>query len=561
MMTEEEGNDDSTISDKMYEGRRLSGTRSQWEVTLLGLALVSGCHFYYWNTGLVMGSIESLLAVVLCISAYLSTILCIAEMSSALPFGGGLYGIVRVTMGPYFAYLVACSEMMFSIFYIASLLLHAGQDITAWLGISRHYALLFWMLLLMWISMVNIFRVKHFWRSNIVMMVIVILTFCIYYVVTIPCMDCKRYGGGMLDGDFNVTLWFKHLGTPMVMFDVLTILPMACGDACEPRKTIPRSFLWSFGIAAINAMLLAVVVTCNAPGISYFAPPEANALSYGYASGLHVTRTAAKLFGIPACIASTSAVTYVYSIQMRSMAESGLSLNVLRYSHGPDQIPYMALLVGAGLAFGLLCVSDLFDERVLWALSGLGAEGHVSSILFVRYVIDNAILANVTRRRRKQRTLPSSNAMNTPTLSPSPSDNHIQRGCLVGLSGAVAYMSRMFRIRKQMSFTANLSSTSMAVVKKSKLKKDENSYRDYIPEDDTKSAPYLPQREEERNATTSVYVAYDRNSIFNISSESIDCQVKNHPTYDYQSKQHPRSFRYQVAPDNDMMEDCVGPLP
>eukprot|EP01039_Chlorochromonas_danica_P010267 gene10267-11363_t len=356
------------------------------------------------------------------------------------------------------------------------------------------------------------------------------------------------------------------------MFDVLTILPMACGDACEPRKTIPRSFLWSFGIAAINAMLLAVVVTCNAPGISYFAPPEANALSYGYASGLHVTRTAAKLFGIPACIATGLFIDVVMLVSFLRFRKHLSSLPCMFTQPLGTNVVYYSLTIFVSYVGAILVFFPLFAVMIVlfaiylvfltvWYFWQVNSRQVFSlqeqKVMFQAYVIN----ANVTRRRRKQRTLPSSNAMNTPTLSPSPSDNHIQRGCLVGLSGAVAYMSRMFRIRKQMSFTANLSSTSMAVVKKSKLKKDENSYRDYIPEDDTKSAPYLPQREEERNATTSVYVAYDRNSIFNISSESIDCQVKNHPTYDYQSKQHPRSFRYQVAPDNDMMEDCVGPLP
>eukprot|EP00981_Chlorochromonas_danica_P013054 scaffold5744_cov179-Ochromonas_danica.AAC.1 len=591
-MTEEEGDD--SLNDKVCEGR--VGTRSQWEVTLLGLALVSGSQFYSWNDGLSAGSMEYLLAVFVCGTAYFSTILCIAEMTSALPFGGGLYGIVRVTMGPYFGYLVACCEMMLSIFHAASLLFNVGQDIIAWLGISHHYVLLFWVLLLMWTLMVNIFEVKYFWRSNIIMMIIVIVLYCIYYAVTIPCVDCERYGGGMLDGDLNARRYFKYFGYPIIMFDMLPLLPMACGDASEPRKTLPRSFLWSFGIAATNALLLTIIVGCNAPGISYFALPEVNALSYGYAKGLHIAQRAARLLGIPACLATTSALTYVYSIQMRSMAESGLSLSVLRYSHGPDHIPYMALLVGAGLAFGLLCMSHfIVDEKVLWALTGLGHTAgifiemvllvsflrfrkHLSSlprmftqpvgtnlayyslaiyvsyeqkVMFQAYVIN----ANVTRRRRKRQALPPSTESNTPIPSVLPSANHVQQGYLERLSGTAAYVSRVLRIRSNVTFTSNLP-TGTAIVKKREQKKDENSYRGYIPEDNTKSERYAPQLEEEPNITAAVHATYDKDSLFSMSSELIDCQVRNHPMHDYQSKRHQRGLStYQIAPDNAMQPD------
>eukprot|EP01039_Chlorochromonas_danica_P004211 gene4208-4625_t len=57
---------------------------------------------------------------------------------------------------------------------------------------------------------------------------------------------------------------------------------MACGDAVEPRKTVPRAFLWTFGITAISGVLLIITAGCNAPGVAYYAIPETNALYYGY---------------------------------------------------------------------------------------------------------------------------------------------------------------------------------------------------------------------------------------------------------------------------------------
>eukprot|EP00981_Chlorochromonas_danica_P001951 scaffold403_cov183-Ochromonas_danica.AAC.7 len=544
----------------MFGSRLLSLCPSELEASDW-LALVSGSQFYGWNNGLSAGTIEYLLAVFVCGSVYLSNILCIAEMTSALPFGGGLYGIVRVTMGP-----SRYHSMAGHITSLCSALLDIIVDVDL--------------------------DGKHL-RSQ------TLLEKQCHHDVTIPCVDCERYGGGMLDGDLNARRYFKYFGYPVIMFDMLPLLPMACGDASEPRKTIPRSFLWSFGIVAANALLLTIIVGCNAPGVSYFALPEVNAFSYGYAKGLHITRRAARLLGIPASIATTSAVTYVYSIQMRSMAESGLSLSVLRYSHGPDQIPYMALLVGAGLTFGFLCICHfVVDEKVLWALSGLGHTAGLfiemiillsnvprlcmlyvellspvdydvcafrdisdlsDHLVFLASKLKASILlagaeANATRRRRKRQALPTPTSSNTRIPSVLLRANHAQHGYLDRLSGAAAYVSRMFRIRSNVTFTANLP-TGTAIVKKREQKRDDNSYRGYTPEDNAKSERHARQPEGEQNATTAVHATYDKDSLFSISSELIDSQVRNHPTLDYQSKRHQRGLPcYQIAPDNAMVE-------
>eukprot|EP00981_Chlorochromonas_danica_P011637 scaffold4169_cov194-Ochromonas_danica.AAC.1 len=174
-------------------------------------------------------------------------------MTSALPFGGGLYGIARLTMGPYVGFLTACCEMLQSIIFTASLIYPAGDDLAMLFGLSRWYALPFWVFLLALALLVNVVEVKYFWRSNVVLVGVVVILFCVYYAVSMPCMDCDRYAGGVLEGKVNATKWFRCWFLPSFFFDGLTLLPMACNDASEPKKTVPRSFLWSFGIAAVSA--------------------------------------------------------------------------------------------------------------------------------------------------------------------------------------------------------------------------------------------------------------------------------------------------------------------
>eukprot|EP01039_Chlorochromonas_danica_P009877 gene9877-10924_t len=82
---------------------------------------------------------------------------------------------------------------------------------------------------------------------------------------------------------------------------------MACSDASEPKKTVPRSLLWSFWIATISAVLLIITVGCNAPGVAYYDVPESNALFYGYAKGLHIDHRIARLLAIAQTILNVTA--------------------------------------------------------------------------------------------------------------------------------------------------------------------------------------------------------------------------------------------------------------
>eukprot|EP00981_Chlorochromonas_danica_P013050 scaffold5741_cov203-Ochromonas_danica.AAC.1 len=319
--TEKHGDDGCAVgsNEKMHNNNnnnpeRRVGTRSLWEVTLLGVSLVAGNHVHYWNAGMPGGAIDFLIPTTVTGACYMCLLLCLAEMTSALPFGGGLYGIARLTMGPYVGFLMACCEMLQSIIFTASLIYPAGNEIAALLGLSRWYALPFWVFLLALALLVNVVEVKYFWRSNVVLVGVVVILFCVYYAVSMPCMDCDRYAGGVLEGKVSAANWFKYCILPSYFFDGLVLLPMACNDASEniavattpiwlkqsrkyfdcPKKTVPRSILWSFGIAAVSAVLLIITVGCNAPGVAYYAIPETDALFYGYAKGLHIDHRVAR---------------------------------------------------------------------------------------------------------------------------------------------------------------------------------------------------------------------------------------------------------------------------
>ncbi len=79
----------------------------------LGVAAVISGDFFGWNYGLATGGFGGLLvATVLMAIMYVCMVLCIAELSTALPFAGGFYAFTRNAMGPSMAFVNTVTDIV-----------------------------------------------------------------------------------------------------------------------------------------------------------------------------------------------------------------------------------------------------------------------------------------------------------------------------------------------------------------------------------------------------------------------------------------------------------------
>ena len=89
-------NSDSTEEVLDIKGDQFSGNNestsvfnlTSWDMVALGLTTAIGGHYFAWNEGLVIGFGGFIIALFLISTAYYSLVLCMAELSSALPFAG-----------------------------------------------------------------------------------------------------------------------------------------------------------------------------------------------------------------------------------------------------------------------------------------------------------------------------------------------------------------------------------------------------------------------------------------------------------------------------------------
>lgn len=64
---------------------------TSYDMWALGLTTAIGGHYFAWNAGLSIGFGGFLIALGLISTAFVSLVLCIAELASALPFAGSKY--------------------------------------------------------------------------------------------------------------------------------------------------------------------------------------------------------------------------------------------------------------------------------------------------------------------------------------------------------------------------------------------------------------------------------------------------------------------------------------
>ena len=64
---------------------------TSWDLCALGISTAIGGHFYLWNTMLLAGFGSTIIATFVIASAYGCLLLCMAELSSALPFAGEIF--------------------------------------------------------------------------------------------------------------------------------------------------------------------------------------------------------------------------------------------------------------------------------------------------------------------------------------------------------------------------------------------------------------------------------------------------------------------------------------
>ena len=160
-----------------------------FDIWALGITIVIGGQYFSWNAGYASGFGSYLISTILIGTSYICLCFCNAEISSALPFAGGAYGLARVSLGMYPGFIVGCLEAGEYILYVAQSAISLSLMVIQITNTSNEmlpvYCLIFYLSALV----IHIAGGTIFWRSNAVLALLSIGLLFIFILGSIPWCD------------------------------------------------------------------------------------------------------------------------------------------------------------------------------------------------------------------------------------------------------------------------------------------------------------------------------------------------------------------------------------
>jgi basic amino acid/polyamine antiporter, APA family len=300
-----------------------------------------------------------LIASLLVIPAMLSQ----AELSTAMPKSGGTYFFIDRSMGPGFGTLAGLSSWFALSFKSAFALLGIGAfavlvfpDLGAWQikAIAAVFCILF--------GVLNLFSTKHAGRTQIFLVVGLLILLLIYIAWGLPEMDTKNLTPFAPKGDLRSIL--AATGLIFISYGGLTKVTSVAGEAKNPARNVPLSMISAFVVVSI-IYALTVLATIGLLGENLIVDgrPSLTPISDG---GQIIMGTLGKVLlaiaAVLAFVSTANAGIMTASRDPMAMSKDNLLPKFFGYVHPKYGTPRNAIFVTTGF---MLCVILFLELEML----------------------------------------------------------------------------------------------------------------------------------------------------------------------------------------------------
>jgi ethanolamine permease len=345
-----------------------------------------------WNTGLVYGNSSLLFNLLYGGSGFLCLNLCMGEMSSALPFSGGIFGFVRATLGPFLGFLVACCEIVYCITTIVLRVqrLPMGNNSTNAALIAASFAICL---------VFNLIGGKPvFVMTNLLGFVMTMLL--IYLFGTLGSIDTDSVGFDEYAGSFSAMTWPSIIGARFTrgsQFNGLQFFPLLSEYMANPREQIPRAMIMSCCIFIVMSIFVFLAAISQYPGSTGLSSADLP-LKYGYAMIFNIDPNTAMWLDGPSALGAMFGLFYCAGRQLHAITKSGLLPSLFKKTLPGSDAPYVcyAVVALAGVALNLHGLSDPSDLAEIRALS-LIASYFIFICCFIAYLVFRRKFSSMTR--------------------------------------------------------------------------------------------------------------------------------------------------------------------
>lgn len=291
------------------------------------VAIVLGLNYFCWNAGLNSGFWELIGSLIILWAAFLCQALSLAEMTGSLPFTGGSYALVRVTLGPWLGFLTGMLEISQSVISFALGLWFLSGIVNTYFNLGGNFQLEVCLPFLFALVGLNIWYsyFPQLWMAIFVSGLTVIIIWIIFLVGASQQVDFLEYENKShknhsifaVNDSISVSVWF---------FICLTAIPSIAKKIHMPKQEFPKLFITASVITLVFALVTIFIASGQRPGpiaLSSESLPLTAAYYNLFHSSLPSKRHAAWL-SFPAIFYTSFLLFRVACQRLQSMCESGL---------------------------------------------------------------------------------------------------------------------------------------------------------------------------------------------------------------------------------------------
>ena len=406
--------------EEYFAQRRLRRFAGVWSLWALGVAAVISGDFSGWNFGLDAGGFGGLLVATVIITAmYFALCYSIAEMSPAQPHTGGAYSFSRSAMGPWGGFATGVAETIEYVVTPAVIVTFAATYLQSifesWFDWSPA-TWVWWLILYIVFVGLNIVGVEATFRFSVFICLLSLAILAIFYVASL--WDFSWNNLTNIEPEGGNSDWFPFgtvegvfLALPFAIWFYLAIeeLPLAAEESHDPKRDIPKGTIYGLITLIITAFLVLFLNTgvTGAEEIRTSGEPLLDGFRVIFGTSENISNVLG-LAAVAGIIASFHTIIYAYGRNVYSLSRAGYYPHWLSVTHGKRQTPYVALVGGAVVGFGLALLLDQATKNE-WlggnlsaALLSMAVGGAVVSyfLQMVSFILLRRKLPNIERPYR-----------------------------------------------------------------------------------------------------------------------------------------------------------------
>lgn len=378
------------VEEGYLESRRLKKSAGWQMLWALGVGAVISGNFYGWQFGLTAGGFGGMLIATLVIAVmYVCLVLCIAELSTALPHAGGFYSFTRSAFGPGVAYLNGVTDIIEYVVTPAVVVVGIAGYMKAVIPGVPDWA--WWLIFYTLFVGINIRGTALTFKVSLFITLLAVAALVVFFVGVLATgafrfSDTLNLPAAPGQSTFLPKGFYGIFAAlPFAIWFLLAIeqLPLAAEESHDVVRDMPRALIAGIATLVVLSVATLILNTGIAGGAIKVAATEAP-LSLGFQSifGAKATTVVLSLITVTGLIASFHAIIYAYGRLLFALSRAGYlprGLSVVSKHH----TPHRALIAGAVVGFGMCVLIASFKGSVGAALLNMAVFGSVISYAIV----------------------------------------------------------------------------------------------------------------------------------------------------------------------------------